>query len=158
MTQCSELGDCFPTFALELSRAPYSFSGTVRRCGRSPQRLQAIEHLTKTVAVNIDCLHFRLAGINPEMVWDDPLVRRRVGHAHLSGGHRVGHLADIAPLDINDVHEFQPWIDLFRALYSERRNADLPPFDGHVSLELEAAPDSSYVVRAFETLKALLME
>jgi len=109
------------------------------------------------VGVNLDIAHWRLArDITPELVWDTPVVRNRIVHAHIAGHHRCSHLGDLPLRDLNQPEDFRPWLDLVDRIASDWRDPLLPQFSGYVSLEMEAAKARGLVSDSTQDLAGLL--
>lgn len=113
--------------------------------------------LSQFVGVNLDIAHWRLArDITPEQVWDTPVVRDRIVHAHIAGHHRCSHLGDLPLGDLNQPEDFRPWIDLLNRIATDWRDPMLPQFSGYVSLEMEAAKSRDLVTDSTKKLASLL--
>lgn len=127
----------------------------------------ASKRCSPCVGLNLDIAHWRLASrqapkpedeITPEKVAADPLVFRRVAHAHVAGHHPSGHFGDIPLEALNDPErDFGPWIRLLvsRAGLSDQESGELK-FSGYLSIELEATKHSDLLTRSVETLARLL--
>ena len=138
--------------ALELEPGPLYCIRNKGTLGDFCRAIQDDPLLSPVVGVNLDISHYRLARITPREVLDCRLVRNRIVHAHISGHHRCGHLGDLPLLDLNDEKDFLPWLELLETANAGNRPADLPPFSGHVSLEMEATMWKRSLTRSVELL------
>jgi sugar phosphate isomerase/epimerase len=143
--------------AIELEPGPMYLLRDWQSLLRLCQEIDQDPLLSTCVGVNLDVAHWRLAGdITPQRVWDAPVVRNRISHAHLAGHHHCSHLGDLPPLDLNEAEHFRPWIELLQRIAADWRAPDLPQFSGYISLELEAARDRRVVGVSLQQLVDLM--
>lgn len=104
--------------------------------------------LRSKVGFNLDPDLSALAGIKMETVRNQPSIRDRVWQVHASGFHSTAHFGDCVPSDEN-LKALGQWFDFVRELDSsdgrQLRCAELAPFSGCVSIELEATGTSDDV-------------
>ena len=110
--------------------------------------------LRRRVFFNLDISHWRLAGISPDQL--NGKLGKRILHAHISGHHESAHFGDFPirdtlQTDPNADVEFVPWRKLLENLRQDRDS----PYEGTLSLELEAVRDSQILDRAVKEFEEL---
>jgi len=119
------------------------------------RQVQRHRRLREVIGLNLDVAHWVLAGIGPDLApangqarptdKERKIIRDRIAHAHISD-HGRGHMADAAVLSLKNPEDVKPWLDLLADIRAERSRGDGLPYEGSISIEMEAC-------RALEMIK-----
>jgi sugar phosphate isomerase/epimerase len=113
--------------------------------------------LARYVGINLDIAHWQLAGVDWREVEKNPLVFKRIAHAHISGHHPLGHFGDLQLRTLNTPDDFLPWLQMLQRRASTATNVVGVPFSGFVSIECEAMRLRPHdIVRCWKDLQFLL--
>jgi len=142
--------------ALELEPGLYFLLRDAVTVDRLARKLTESPALRSRVGLNLDVAHWRIAGIDPATVRQNPAVRGRIVHAHISGHHRCAHFGDIPLFELNQPGDFAPWLDLLDDLVGASEGEGSLKFSSFVSVEYEAAKDPGLVRKSVSQFVGLL--
>ena len=158
-----DIPDLRATIGIELEPGPLFLLRDYPTLRQFAKAIEKDPLLRRYVGFNLDIAHWRLASIpvgivDPESKVRDELIYERVVHSHIAGHHPHGHFGDIPLLEVNDPKDFHSWLRALKNLAGSKRNPELPPFSGCVSVEFEAAANDELVVKSVADLAVLLKE
>ena len=111
--------------------------------------------IKSAVGLNLDIAHWAfLADIRVEWIHQNPKVKRRIIHAHISD-HDKGHCSDAGPETFHLREDFAPWIELLKEL-SANTSGENPSlyYSGYLSCEHEAACKVDIVSDSLRTIRS----